>query len=117
MQATLTAEFLEGIPLSIRQRLQLRLGTVMEFDEDAPYLKAVPAAQPDETGLAQFQTWLSKSAGLAAGKLTTDERMEETRADMMSCIGVARGKGSLGEISSAEWLELTRGPVELPQGT
>ena len=81
MQATLTAEFLEGIPLSIRQRLKLRPGTVMDFDEEAPYLKAVPATVPDTAGLAQFQTWLDESTGLAAGKLTTDARMMETRGD------------------------------------
>ena len=115
MQATLTAEFLEGIPPSIRQRLKLRPGTVMDFDEEVPYLKAVPAPIPDAAGSAQFQTWLGESTGLAAGRLTTDERMAETRRDMMSCIGVARGKGSLGDVSSTEWLEATRGPVELPQ--
>ena len=115
MKATLTAEFLEGIPLSIRQRLHLRPGTVMEFDEEAPYLKAVPAAVVEAVELAQFRTWLDESTGLAAGKLTTDERLAETRREMMSCIGVARGKGSLGEMPSKEWLDAVRGPVELPQ--
>ena len=81
MQATVTAEFLEGIPLSIRQRLNLRPGTVMEFDEEVPYLKAIPAAVPDADELTHFQTWLDESTGLAAGKLTTDERMKETRGD------------------------------------
>jgi hypothetical protein len=114
MKATLTAEFLEGIPLSIRQRLHLRPGTVMEFDEEVPYLKAVPAA-PEADELAQFQTWLDESTGQAAGKPATDERLAETRREMMSCIGVARGKGPLGEMSSSEWLEAARGPVELPQ--
>lgn len=81
MQATLTAAFLEGIPRSIRERLQLRPGPVLDFDEEALYLKAVPAAVPEAAGLAQFQTWLDESTGLAAGKLTTDERMKETRGD------------------------------------
>ena len=81
MQAIITAEFLEGIPLPIRQRLKLRPGTVMDFDEEAPYLKAVPAGVPDAAELAQFQDWLKESTGLAAGKFTTDERMKETRGD------------------------------------
>ena len=81
MQATLTAEFLECIPLSIRQRLKLSPGTVMDFDEEAPYLKAVPAAVREADGLAQFQTWLDESTGLAVGKLTTDDRMLETRRE------------------------------------
>ena len=38
MQAAVTFDFLQGIPLSIRQRLNLRPGTVMDFDEDTPYL-------------------------------------------------------------------------------
>ena len=58
MQAAITAEFIEGIPLPIRQRLKLRPGTVMDFDEEAPYLKAVPAGAPDAAELVQFQDWL-----------------------------------------------------------
>ena len=81
MQTIITAGFLEGIPLSIRQRLNLRPGTVMDFDEEAPYLKAVPTAVPETTEPTQFSRWLAESTGLAAGKLTTDERMKETRGE------------------------------------
>lgn len=81
MKAAITAGFLEGIPLPIRQRLKLRPGSVMDFDEETPYLKAVPAGVPDAADLAQFHDWLKASTGLAAGKFTTDERMKETRGD------------------------------------
>jgi len=102
MQAAITAGFLEGIPLPIRQRLKLKPGTIMDFDEEAPYLKAVPAGAPDPAELAQFQDWLKESTGLAAGKLTTDERMRETRGDTIACVGIGEGKGHLQEMSSAE---------------
>lgn len=53
----------------------------MDFDEQAPYLKAVPAAASDANDLEEFQTWLNSSVGLAKGKFTTDERMMETRGE------------------------------------
>ncbi len=81
MQAVITAEFLDNIPAPIRQRLKLKAGAVMDFDEQAPYLKAVPAAASDTTELEEFQTWLNSSVGLAKGKFTTDERMRETRGE------------------------------------
>lgn len=81
MQAAVTFEFLQGIPLPIRQRLNLRPGTVMDFDEETPYLKAVPTGPPDAAELAQFQDWLRESTGLAAGKFTTAQRMNETRGE------------------------------------
>ena len=89
MQATITAAFIEGIPFPIRQRLKLRPGVVMDFDEEAPYLKAVPAGHPVEP-------------------------RSDLLADMMACIGIGKGKGRLRDLTSAEWLESTRGPVELP---
>lgn len=81
MQATITQGFIEGIPPEIRQRLNLRAGTVMEFDEETPYLKAVPAMAGDTGDYKQFQDWLTNSTGMAAGKLTTDARMKETRGE------------------------------------
>ena len=81
MQAAITAEFLEGIPLAIRQRLKLKPGTVMDFDEEAPFLKAVPASAPEAADLTEFRIWLARSTGLAAGKLTTEERLRETRGE------------------------------------
>jgi bifunctional DNA-binding transcriptional regulator/antitoxin component of YhaV-PrlF toxin-antitoxin module len=82
MQAALTPEFLNVVPASIRERLKLKPGVVLDFDELAPFLKAVPAqAATDDGVLAEFQTWLANSTGLAKGKFTTNERMRETRGD------------------------------------
>lgn len=78
MQATLTSEALSFIPEPIRRKLHLRVGNVLEFDETVPFLKAVPcpAKSSDE-----FDGWLKASVGLAKGKLTTAERMAETRGE------------------------------------
>lgn len=81
MEAVITAEFLESIPTSIRQRLNLKPGTVMDFDEQAPFLKGVPTDHASLNELAEFQTWLSSSIGMAKGKFTTDERLKETRGE------------------------------------
>lgn len=35
----------------------------------------------EATDVAQFKAWLISSTGLAKGKLTTDERMRETRGE------------------------------------
>jgi AbrB family looped-hinge helix DNA binding protein len=42
MKATLTSKGQITIPVKIRRKLGLEPGQVLEFDEDAPYLKAVP---------------------------------------------------------------------------
>jgi bifunctional DNA-binding transcriptional regulator/antitoxin component of YhaV-PrlF toxin-antitoxin module len=77
MQATLTSAALDFIPELIRQKFQLKAGTVLEFDEDAPYLKATPSFSVD---------------------------------DMMSCIGVAKGKYE--GLSAIGYLEATRGKAD-----
>ena len=46
MKATLTSKGQITIPLVIRERLGLRPGHVLEFDEKAPYLKAARAIDP-----------------------------------------------------------------------
>jgi len=46
MKATLTSKGQITIPLNIRQRLGLRPGHVLEFDESAPFLKATRAIDP-----------------------------------------------------------------------
>lgn len=81
MQATVTEAFLEGIPELIRQRLHLVPGTIMEFDEEAPFLKAVPLGQKDSDETSRFYGWLQSSVGLAKGKITTTGRMSETRGE------------------------------------
>src|SRR5690349_20408922 len=68
MQAVVTAEFLEVIPVPIRQRLRLHAGDVLDFDEQAPFLKAVPAEPVNETESSEFADWLNGSVGLARGK-------------------------------------------------
>jgi len=81
MRAVVTAEFLDNIPAPIRLRLNLKPGAVLDFDEKTPYLKAVPAESSDETDLFEFQKWLDSSIGIAKGKLTTDDRLRETRGE------------------------------------
>jgi len=78
MKATLTSKGQVTIPVEIRRRLGLKTGQLLDFDETAPYLKAVPVF---------------------------DE------AAMRSVLGCAQGK--LG-MTTREWLDDTRGPVELP---
>ena len=81
MQSVLTAPALDFIPEPIRKKLGLKPGTVMEFDEEAAFLKATPAKMEPEKVSDQFQDWLASSIGIAKGKLTTDERMNETRGE------------------------------------
>lgn len=78
MQVTLTSEALSFIPEPIRRKLRLEVGHVLEFDETVPFLKAVPCAADSSD---EFDGWLKSSIGLAKGKLTTDERMTETRGE------------------------------------
>ena len=78
MKATLTSKGQITIPSKIRQNLGLRSGSVLDFDEDSPFLKAV---------------------------VVFDEEA------MRSVLGCAEGK--LGR-TTKEWLNETRGPVELP---
>jgi len=81
MRAVLTSKGQITIPATIRKRLGLRTGQVLDFDEEAPYLKAVVVFDEDE---------------------------------MRSVLGCARG--GLGR-RSTEWLDESRGRVELPPAT
>jgi AbrB family looped-hinge helix DNA binding protein len=78
MRTTLTSKGQITVPARIRKRLGLRPGQALEFDENAPFLKAVPVFDEDA---------------------------------MRSVIGSADRKP--GE-TAAEWLDETRGSVELP---
>ena len=81
MQAVLTSEFLEIVPGAVRERLKLKPGGVIDFDEQAPFLKGVPVGNGDAVDMARFQAWLTASTGIAKGVLTTDERLRETRGE------------------------------------
>lgn len=80
MQVTTTPEFINSLPMSLRQRLHLTVGMVLDFDEQVPYLKAIPAISAGNDD-GEFSTWLNSSIGLAKGLLTTDQRMTETRGE------------------------------------
>ena len=79
MKATLKSDGEILVPLPIRQKLGLQPGAVLDFDENAPFLKAT--------------------------KIIDEQRMR-------SVLGCCRDRltGHTGE----QWLNETRGPVELP---
>ena len=79
MKATLTSKGQITIPAAIRHRLGLKSGQVLDFDEEAPYLKAVPVFDEEA---------------------------------MRSVLGCATGRMRAGTM---EWLEESRGPVELSE--
>jgi AbrB family looped-hinge helix DNA binding protein len=82
MKATITSKGQITIPIKIRRKLNLKPGHILEFDENAGFLKATKAF---------------------------DDR------DMHAVIGCCRDSGP--NLSLAEWLEESRGPVELPRGS
>jgi AbrB family looped-hinge helix DNA binding protein len=47
MKATVTSKGQITIPLAIRRKLKLHKGTVLEFDEEADYLKASKSADAE----------------------------------------------------------------------
>lgn len=81
MKATLTSKGQITIPAKIRRKLGLRAGQVLDFDEAAPYLKAI---------------------------LVFDEDA------MRAVLGCAKRPTSM---KSDEWLDETRGRVELPESS
>jgi AbrB family looped-hinge helix DNA binding protein len=83
MRAKITSKGQITIPARVRRKLRLEPGQVLEFDEDAPFLKAIKVFDPN----AMYDT-----------------------------IGCCRETAGIAE-SSQEWLEATRGPVQLPGKT
>ena len=43
--------------------------------------KAAPAGGAETAEMTAFKTWLNASIGIAKGRITTDERMRETRGE------------------------------------
>ncbi len=80
MQITATSELLDALPISLRQRLHLTVGMVLDFDDQVPYIKAMPANSVGRDDV-EFSNWLNSSIGLAKGKFTTDHQMNETRGE------------------------------------
>lgn len=74
MTATITSKGQITIPARIREKLQLKPGHVIEFDEEVPYLKAHRRIDPEEArsviGCAKramkgmtAEQWLSQTRG------------------------------------------------------
>ncbi|MGH9319634.1 MAG: AbrB/MazE/SpoVT family DNA-binding domain-containing protein [Vicinamibacteria bacterium] len=72
MKATLTSKGQITIPAKLRERLGLKPGQQLDFDEDAPFLKAVPVFDERE---------MRSVIGSAKGRLgrTSREWLDETR--------------------------------------
>jgi AbrB family looped-hinge helix DNA binding protein len=76
VKSTLTSKGQITIPIQIRRRLNLKPGQVLEFDPDAPFLKATKVFEPGEmyavVGCARARSpadssteWLDKTRGKA----------------------------------------------------
>lgn len=73
MNARLTSKGQITIPLKIRERLALKPGDVLDFDETAPFLKAVRVIPPEaweEFGKKARDPW---------GNMTMEQVMDELR--------------------------------------
>lgn len=60
MTATLTAKGQITIPIQVRNRLHLKPGDLLEFDETSPFLKATKAISPEaweSFGLEATDPW------------------------------------------------------------
>jgi AbrB family looped-hinge helix DNA binding protein len=64
MQATLTSKGQITIPIDIRNRLHLKPGDILEFDETSPFLKAtkaIPAEAWEQFGTDATDPWAELS--------------------------------------------------------
>jgi len=66
VNATLTSKGQITIPLKVREKLHLNPGDVLDFDENAPFLKAVRVISPEaweEFGKGWSDPWAGKTNG------------------------------------------------------
>jgi AbrB family looped-hinge helix DNA binding protein len=86
MKSTITSKGQITIPIRIRRRLNLKAGQVLEFDEEAPYVKATKVFDPgemysvigcskDRQPADSAMEWLSKTRG----KVELPERKDADR--------------------------------------
>ncbi len=76
MQTTLTSKGQITIPVNVRNRLHLKPGDVIEFDENAPFLKAIkaiPTEAWEQFGKAASDPW---------GDMNVLEIMDELRGSV-----------------------------------
>jgi len=90
MQAVLTSEAFAFIPEPIRQKLKLKPGSVLEFDEDVPFLKAVPAFD-----IADMMACIGVGKDGYQGK-TSEGWLEETRGAVVRCFSLGQPPFTIG---------------------
>lgn len=73
MKATLTSKGQITIPLKIRERLRLKVGDVLDFDEKVSFLKAVRVVPP-EAWEAAAENWKDPWPGRSMGEVMEDLR-------------------------------------------
>ena len=73
MQATLTSKGQITIPIHVRNRLHLKPGDILDFDETAPFLKATKTIPP--RAWEEFaQGWKDPWPGLTTAEVMDDLR-------------------------------------------